>query len=61
MTVESTDVMSIGNSLLEQYSDTFTEEFRLNRKAVQNLTNLRSIHLRNRIAGYITRKKQANR
>lgn len=59
MTVDPEDVMSIGNRLLEQYPDTFTSEFNRNKKAVQNMTNVGSIHLRNRIAGYITRKKQS--
>ncbi|WP_227379008.1 30S ribosomal protein S17e [Haladaptatus halobius] len=48
--------MSIGDRLIEQYPNTFTKEFNRNRNAVKNLTNLRSIHLRNRIAGYITRQ-----
>ena len=50
--------MSIGNRLLEQYPGTFTAEFGHNKTAVRNLTDVRSIHLRNRIAGYITRKQQ---
>jgi small subunit ribosomal protein S17e len=50
--------MSIGNRLLEQYPDTFTNEFNRNKGAVQTLTNVNSVHLRNRIAGYITRQKQ---
>ncbi|WP_458209818.1 30S ribosomal protein S17e [Haladaptatus sp. NG-SE-30] len=60
MNVESNDVMSIGNRLINQYPNTFTEEFNRNRNAVKNLTDLRSIHLRNRIAGYITRQMQSN-
>lgn len=60
MNVEPNDVMSIGNRLINQYPNTFTEEFNRNRNAVKNLTDLRSIHLRNRIAGYITRQMQSN-
>ncbi len=58
MTVDPEDVMSIGNRLLEQYPGTITSEFSRNKTAVRNLTDVRSIHLRNRIAGYITRKQQ---
>jgi small subunit ribosomal protein S17e len=58
MTVDPNDVMSIGNRLLEQYPDTFTNEFNRDKEAVQTLTNVNSVHLRNRIAGYITRQKQ---
>jgi small subunit ribosomal protein S17e len=60
MTVNPEDVMSIGNRLLEQYPGTFTDDFSRNKDAVRNLTDLRSIHLRNRIAGYITRQQQSN-
>ena len=58
MTVDPNDVMSIGNRLLEQYPNTFAEEFNRNKEAVRTLTNVNSVHLRNRIAGYITRQKQ---
>lgn len=60
MTVDPEDVMSIGNRLLEQYPGTFTSEFNRNKEAVRNLTDVQSIHLRNRIAGYITRKQQSD-
>lgn len=57
MTVDPEDVMDIGNRLLEQHPETFTDEFRQNRDAVRTLTDVQSIHLRNRIAGYITRQQ----
>lgn len=59
MTVDPNDVMSIGDQLLEQHPDTFSEDFSRNKEAVQRLTNVGSIHLRNRIAGYITRRRQS--
>lgn len=59
MTVDPEDVMSIGDRLLAQYPGTFDGEFGHNKSAVQRLTNVGSIHLRNRIAGYITRKQQS--
>jgi small subunit ribosomal protein S17e len=61
MTVDPDDVMEIGDDLLEQYPETFTEEFSRNREIVRQQTNLGSIHLRNRIAGYITRRRQSSR
>lgn len=41
--------------LLETYSDRFTENFDENKKAVAELTNIKSKRVRNRVAGYITR------
>lgn len=58
MTVDPEDVMNIGNRLLEHHPDTFGDEFTHNQQVVQNLTDVQSIHLRNRIAGYITRQRQ---
>lgn len=58
MTVEAEDVMSIGDRLLDQYPGTFTAEFGHNKSAVGRLTDIGSIQLRNRVAGYITRKRQ---
>jgi small subunit ribosomal protein S17e len=60
MTVDPEDVMEIGDDLLEQHPETFTEEFGTNRELVRQRTNLGSIHLRNRIAGYITRRRTSS-
>jgi small subunit ribosomal protein S17e len=60
MTVDPNDVMSIGDDLLERYPDTFSEEFGRNRESVRRLTNVGSIHLRNRVAGYITREQRSS-
>lgn len=58
MTVDPEDVITIGNRLLDQHSGTLSDEFSRNQQAVRDLTDVESIHLRNRIAGYITRKQQ---
>lgn len=58
MTVDPEDVMTIGNRLLDHHTGTFSDEFDRNQKAVRDLTDVQSIHLRNRIAGYITRQQQ---
>ncbi|WP_254533721.1 30S ribosomal protein S17e [Natrinema gelatinilyticum] len=60
MTSDPNDVMNIGNRLLKQYPDAFSTEFSTNKQVVQNMTYVSSRRLRNRIAGYITRKKQSN-
>lgn len=56
MTVDSDDVISIGDGLLDQYPDAFTEDFEQNKRKVEQFTELRSRHVRNRVAGYITRQ-----
>ena len=56
MTVDSDDVISIGDDLLERYPDAFSEDFEENKRRIEQLTELRSRHVRNRVAGYITRR-----
>ncbi|WP_340097707.1 30S ribosomal protein S17e [Salinibaculum salinum] len=58
MTVDPEDVITIGNRLLDHHAGTFSDEFDRNQKVVRDLTDVQSIHLRNRIAGYITRQQQ---
>jgi len=41
--------------LLEMYPDKFTEDFETNKRLVQELTDITSKTVRNRVAGYITR------
>lgn len=58
MTIDSTDVMTRGDRLLERYPESFSEEFTANKRAVQMLTSIESLGSRNRIAAYITRVKR---
>jgi small subunit ribosomal protein S17e len=44
--------------LLEQYPDGFTEEFNTNKRKIEKLTDIRTHHTVNRIAGHITRKQR---
>lgn len=50
-------VKKTGNVLLEEYSDAFNADFEHNKKGVDTLTNIDSKDVRNRVAGYISRKK----
>ena len=59
MTIDPEDVMTIGNRLLERRPDAFSEDFGDNRETLRSLTSLGSTHLRNRVAGYITRQKRS--
>lgn len=60
MPIDPEDVISLGDELMERYPDAFTDEFTENRQRVEQLTELQSRHVRNRIAGYITRNKTAS-
>lgn len=60
MAVDPNDVMGIGDRLLKQHPDMFTDEFEQNKDAVQKLTEVGFVHLQNRIAGYITRQVQSS-
>lgn len=55
MPVDPADVTSIGDGLLERYPDAFSGDFEENKRTVERLTELRSHHVRNRVAGYVTR------
>lgn len=58
MTSNSKEIMSIGDSLLQRYPDHFTDDFQENKHRVEELTDVESKRVRNRIAGYITRREQ---
>jgi len=47
--------------LLEMYPDKFTEDFETNKRLVQELTDITSKTVRNRVAGYITRLVKVER
>lgn len=55
MTIDPNDVIEIGDSLLDRHGDAFGADFEANKQQVAALTSVESRHLRNRIAGYITR------
>ena len=55
MSIEPRDIISLGDELMERYPGTFTDEFTTNKQRVEQLTQLESKHVRNRLAGYITR------
>ncbi|MFT4946473.1 MAG: small subunit ribosomal protein S17e [Natronomonas sp.] len=56
MTVDPDDVMNIGNDLVDRYPDAFSGNFEENKRQIERLTEVRSRHVRNRVAGYITRQ-----
>ena len=57
MAIKPKYVKQLGNVLLERYPEAFNTDFETNKDNVKQLTNVESKGVRNRIAGYITRKK----
>ena len=43
--------------MLKKYPDLFTDDFTNNKKMVDNVSQVPTKSLRNRVAGYITRRK----
>ncbi|MFC6726165.1 30S ribosomal protein S17e [Halobium palmae] len=59
MAIKPKYVKQMGNLLLERYPQAFNTDFETNKESVTELTNVESKGVRNRIAGYVTRKKQS--
>ncbi|SFR56739.1 SSU ribosomal protein S17E [Halogeometricum rufum] len=57
MAIKPKYVKQLGKLLLEKYPQAFNTDFETNKESVSKLTNVESKGVRNRIAGYITRKK----
>ncbi len=55
-TVKPAYIKVIALELLRRYPDLFTGDFDENKKLVSQLTNIQSKRVRNRVAGYITRR-----
>ncbi len=56
-TVKPTYIKKLGKQLLREVNE-FTDDFDVNKKIVDEHTNIESKGIRNRIAGYITHKKR---
>ncbi|AUX08662.1 30S ribosomal protein S17e [Halalkaliarchaeum desulfuricum] len=57
MAIKPKYIKQLANRLLETYPNAFNTDFETNKESVEQLTNVESKGVRNRIAGYITRKK----
>jgi len=55
-TVKQAYIKAIANRILELHGDKFTEDFETNKRIIKEFTDIESKTLRNRVAGYITRK-----
>jgi len=59
MAIKPAYVKKTARKLMEQYPDAFSEDFEQNKELVAELTNIQSKSVRNRVAGYVTRKQAA--
>ncbi|MFA4639779.1 30S ribosomal protein S17e [Pyrococcus kukulkanii] len=48
-------IKRVARELVDRYPNEFTTDFEYNKKKVQELTNVTSKKIRNRIAGYVTK------
>ncbi len=56
--IRPTYIKRVALELAKLYPDQFTQDFEHNKKVVQELTDVNSPTMRNRIAGYVTRLKK---
>ena len=54
--IRQTYIKSTVDTLLRQYPGEFSHDFNENKATVEKLTGVESKELRNRVAGYVTRK-----
>ncbi|MDD2470264.1 MAG: 30S ribosomal protein S17e [Methanocorpusculum sp.] len=56
MGIKPSYIKSIGTALLEQHGKSFNGSFEDNKLVVSEITTIESKAIRNRVAGYVTRK-----
>jgi small subunit ribosomal protein S17e len=56
--IRSTYIKRVAVLLVERFPTEFTDDYDHNKRKVSELTDVRSIMMRNRIAGYVTRYRQ---
>ncbi len=56
--IRPTYIKRIAIDLVRNHNDRFTDDFQHNKKMVAELTDVKSVTLRNKIAGYITRYRK---
>jgi small subunit ribosomal protein S17e len=59
MAIKPAYVKKTATLLIERYPDAFGDDFEHNKELVDELTNIESKSVRNRVAGYVTRKQRA--
>lgn len=54
--IKQTYLKRVAEKLVKEYPDTFTTDFQDNKRKVQSHTDITSKSIRNKIAGYLTKK-----
>ncbi|AGB48554.1 ribosomal protein S17E [Methanomethylovorans hollandica DSM 15978] len=54
--IRQNNIKTISFRLIESYGDVFTKDFDANKQLVSKYTTIESKVIRNRVAGYVTRK-----
>ncbi|WP_159904995.1 30S ribosomal protein S17e [Salinirussus salinus] len=57
MAIKPAYVKKTATLLMERYPDAFGPDFEHNKEVVEELTNIESKGVRNRVAGYVTHKQ----
>ncbi len=60
-TIKPTYIKTIALDMLREYTDDFSGNFDSNKQLVTQLTDIKSKKIRNRVAGYITRRMNRGR
>ncbi|HII77185.1 MAG TPA: 30S ribosomal protein S17e [Methanolinea sp.] len=61
MGIKPTYIKAIGIELLNHHGNRFSNNFDENKQTITEVTNIESKRVRNRVAGYITRKVNTKR
>lgn len=61
MGIKPTYIKSIGEDIIKHYDDRHSTDFNDNKALIQEITTIESKRVRNRVAGYITRKLNTRR
>jgi small subunit ribosomal protein S17e len=56
--IRQTYIKRVAIELVKRFPEQFTDDYEHNKQKVQELTNVKTSRLRNRIAGYVTRFRQ---
>ena len=56
--IRPTYIKRVAVELVQKYPDQFTGDYQHNKQMVSRLTDVRSVSMRNKIAGYVTRYRK---
>ncbi|HUV61963.1 MAG TPA: 30S ribosomal protein S17e [Thermoplasmata archaeon] len=56
--IRPTYIKRVAVELVQKYPEQFTADFQHNKQIVSKLTDVRSVPMRNKIAGYVTRYRK---